>query len=179
MRDNYNIEAKEIKNAAKQAKNTIKKDTKDYGYFSKVLKEPFDSIEELKQAEEAYFVKLKEKEEATAAKKAEAQKVEDAFVALNAARRAYKEELQEATLKYSEELINLKETYGKIREDIHKRLEDAECAYDVALKEFVEKHPEGYHLTLKDGDFETTISGSTSTKEPHNLFDLFNSMFGF
>ena len=54
MKDNYNIDAKEIKNMAKQARNTIKKDTQDYCYYSKVLKEPFDSIEALKEAEEVF-----------------------------------------------------------------------------------------------------------------------------
>ena len=170
MKDNYNIDAKEMKNFTKQARNTIKKDTQDYGYYSKVLKEPFDSIEE------PYYAKLKAKEVEASAKKADAKKVEDAFVALNAARKAYKEELQDATLKYSEELIAIKETYEKIRADIRERLAQAEQTYEDALNAFIEKHPEGYHLTLKDGDFETTISGSTS-KAAANAFDWFDLLF--
>lgn len=176
MKDNYNISAKEMKDAVKQAKNTAKKDVQDYGYYSKVLKEPFDSIEELKEAEEAYYARLKAKEDQAAAKKAEAKKVEDAFIALNAARKTYKAEMQEAATTYSEELITLKERFEKVREDIHKRLEEAETTYDTALKEFIEKHPEGYHLTLKDGDFETTISGNYN-KEPVSLLNLFDLLF--
>lgn len=176
MKDNYNIDAKEIKNMAKQARNTIKKDTQDYCYYSKVLKEPFDSIEALKEAEEAYFAKLQVKEDKAAEKKSDAMKVEAAFVALNAARKAYKEDLMEVTTKYSEDLIALKETYEKIRDDIRKRLESAEQEYETALNEFVNKYPEGYHLTLKDGDFETTISGSVS-KTPANTLNLFDLFF--
>ena len=61
-----------------------------------------------------------------------------------------------------------------------------EEAYANALKTFTEKYPEGYHLTLKDGDFETTISGSNSkiqnkeVKDPSqvNLFNIFDLFFG-
>lgn len=179
MKDNYNINAKELKEELKdKIKNSkaIKKDTQAYCYYSKVLNEPFDSVEELTEAEEAYFAKLNAKKAEAEAKKAEAKKVEEAFVALNAARKSYKEELQAATIKYSEELVALKETYEKIRDEIRERLALAEQNYEVALGDFIEKHPEGYHLTLKDGDFETTISGSTS-KGTSNAFDWFDLLF--
>ena len=176
MKDNYNISAKEMKDVVKQARSANRKDTQAYGYYSRVLEQPFDSVEELKAAEDAHYAKLKAKEDQAAAKKAEAKKVEDAFIALNAARKTYKAELQEAATTYSEELIALKERFEKVREDIHKRLEAAETAYDTALKEFVDKHPEGYHLTLKDGDFETTISGNYN-KEPVSILNLFDLLF--
>ncbi len=178
MKDNYNIDAKEMKNFAKQARNTIKKDTQDYGYYSKVLKEPFDSIEELKEAEEAYYAKLKAKEDKAATKKADAQKVEEAFKALNTARKAYKETLVSLTEKYSADLKSLKEAFETDKKEIHDILASAEEAYSNALKAFTEKYPEGYHLTLKDGDFETTISTSSSTSDnSFSLADLFNAMF--
>ena len=108
MKDNYNISAKEMKDVVKQSRNTTKKDVQDYGYYSKVLKEPFDSIEELKEAEEAYYARLKAKEDQAAAKKAEAKKVEDTFIALNAVRKAYKAEMQEASATLGK-LLNLSE----------------------------------------------------------------------
>ena len=37
-------------------KNNTNKDM-SYSFYSRVLKEPFDSIEELKEAEEAYYAK--------------------------------------------------------------------------------------------------------------------------
>ena len=63
-----------------------KKSTKeDYMFYSRELQEPFESLDALKEAEEAHFAKLKAKEDKAATKKADALKVEDAFKALNSA----------------------------------------------------------------------------------------------
>lgn len=158
--------------------NNMKTAEQTYAFYSRVLKEPFDSIEELTEAEEAYYAKLKAKETKAAAKKADAQKVEDAFVALNAARKNYKEELQEVTSKYSADLAALKSDFEKAREKIYADLAAAEDTYSTAIKAFTEKYPEGYHLTLKDGDFETTISGSCShTSKPVKTLDFYDWLF--
>ena len=156
----------------------------NYGYYSKLLKEPFDTIEELVEAEEAYYAKLKAKEDKAAEKKADAQKVEDAFKALNAARKEYKEKLSQLTEEYSDALTELKNAFEVGKEDIHNTLAAAEEAYSVALKEFTEKYESGYHLTLKDGDFETTISGNKAVhnskkKADDSLASLFEALFGF
>lgn len=138
----------------------LKKDNQAYGYYSRVLKEPFDSVEELKKAEEAYFAELKAKEDRSAQKKADAEVVEEAFKALNAARKAYKSEIAQITDAFSEATIAIKKTFEEGVKGCKDRLATAETAYKQALKAFTDKYPEGYHLTLKDGDFETTISGS-------------------
>jgi chromosome segregation ATPase len=146
-----------------------------YGYYSKLLKEPFDSLNELTMAEEAYYAKQKAKEDAAAQKKADAQKVDEAFKALNAARKTYKEDLTQLTKEYAEALENLKKTFELGKRDIQGTLAAAEEAYEAALKEFTEKYDQ-YHLTLKDGDFETTIEKQTSenvpVKKPVDIFDL-------
>lgn len=152
----------------------------DYAYYSKTLKQVFDSVEELKQAEAAYFAELKAKEDKAAAKKADAVRVEEAFKALNTARRAYKENLATLTKEYSEAMAELKKTYDFGKADIQAKLAAAEDVYAKALKSFTEKYPEGYHLTLKDGDFETTISSQITTTDNKkdaevkvaNIFDL-------
>lgn len=147
-----------------------------YGYYSKLLKEPFDTIEELQEAEEAYYAKQKAKEDAAAQKKADALKVENAFKALNAARKTYKEDLNQLTKEYAESLDNLKKAFELGKRDIANKLSESEEAYQAALKEFTAKYDQ-YHLTLKDGDFETTIEKQTSenvsTKKPIDIFDLF------
>ena len=157
-------------------KKILKETDGEYGYYSKVLKQPFDSLNELKIAEEKYYTEIKAKEDKAAQKKADAQKVEDAFKALNAARKVYKEKLTQLTAEYSEELTTLKKAFELGKKDIHDNLVAAEDAFDKAHKEFTAAHPEGYHLTLKDGDFETTLSHQSTTKkvEPMvaNLFDL-------
>jgi chromosome segregation ATPase len=162
-------------------KNTNNKKTNvAYCYYSKILNKPFDSIDELAAAEAAYLDEIKAKEEKAAAKKADAQKVEDAFKALNTARKTYKEKLGQLNTEYSETLTELKKAFELGKTDIQNKLAAAEENYSKALKEFTDAHPEGYHLTLKDGDFETTISGNNSktTATIEDYADLFKWVFG-
>ena len=51
-------------------------ETENYGYYSKVLKQPFDTLEELRAAEE----KVKALEKAKDEKKEDAKKVNDAYL---------------------------------------------------------------------------------------------------
>lgn len=163
--------------------NEAKKHKQSYSYYSRVLEKPFDSIEELAAAEDAHFANIKAKEDAAAQKKNDALKVEDAFKALNVARKTYKENLANLTQEYATALDNLKNTFEFGKKDISNKLADAEAVYAKALKEFTDKHPEGYHLTLKDGDFETTISSQTTEVNPpvdfSKLANLFDLMFNF
>lgn len=161
------------------------KDTLDYGFYSKVLNKPFERLDDLKKAEEAYYAEQKLKEDKAAQKKADAQKVEDAFKALNAARKAYKEDLAQLTKEYSEELETLKKAFELGKKDISDSLAKAEEVYSAALKEFTAKYDQ-YHVTLKDGDFETTISGSSTsgktaaaTTSSKAISDLFDLLFSF
>lgn len=163
--------------------NDIKKEQETqvtYAFYSKVLNKVFDSVEELKAAEDTYAAELKAKEDKAATKKADAQKVEDAFKALNAARKDYKERLAEVTKVYSEGLATLKMKFEESRNLIHEALAEAETAYAAALKAFTDKY-ETYHLSLKDGDFETTISSQTTTNNAElkqlSFFDLFEHLF--
>jgi hypothetical protein len=157
------------------------KETLDYGFYSNVLKKPFERLDDLKRAEEVYYAEQKAKEDKASQKKADAQKVEDAFKALNAARKAYKEDMAQLTKEYSEELNNLKKAFELGKTDIRDTLAAAEDAYDKALKEFTAKY-ENYHVTLKDGDFETTISGSTKTSDDEkaktDVLSIFDLLFG-
>jgi chromosome segregation ATPase len=152
--------------------------TRDYSYYSRVLKAPFDSIDELKKAEAAYYAEIKAKEDKAATKKADAIKVEDAFKALNAARKDYKDNILATTQQYSENLAALKKSFEAAKEAEKKALADAEEQYANALKAFTDKYPEGYHLTLKDGDFETTISGkSNKTVAQKDAYDSLDEIF--
>ena len=158
------------------AQSACEKTELDYGFYSNILKKPFERLEDLKKAEYVYQEELKAKEAKAAAKKADAQKVEDAFKALNAARKTYKEKLGQLTTEYSEALTELKKAYDLGKKDITSKLAEAEDAYSKALKEFTDAHPEGYHITLKDGDFETTISGK-STLETDKTSDAYSDFF--
>ena len=161
------------------------KETINYGFYSKVLSKPFDSLSELMAAEEVYYNEQKAKEDKAAQKKADAKKVEDAFKALNAARKTYKEKLSQLTTEYSEALENNKKAYELGKKDIHNTLAAAEQNYKDAIKNFGAKYPEGYHMTLKDGDFETTISSQSTTDtvktstDAARLMDIVNALFGW
>lgn len=178
------------KSTAKTAfKNTTAKSSCDkkadyaqaqsYGYYSRVLNKPFDTVDELCAAEEAYYKELRLKEEAAAAKNADAQKVDTTFKALNAARKSYKEDITQLTKEYAEALENLKKAFELGKKDIQGKLATAEDTYQAALKEYADKHPEGYRLVLRDGDFETTISSNTSDKKTDDgIMSLFDVLFG-
>ena len=153
--------------------------TNEYGYYSKILEKPFDSLTELREAEAVHFAQLQKKEEKTAQKRAEALRVEESFKALNTARKVFKAELEELTSTYRDDLTKLKAAFEEDRAKIYAALSSAEQDYDTALKAFIEKYPEGYHLTLKDGDFETTISGGSSSDKDYSLSDIFSILFGF
>lgn len=162
------------------AQCTCKAD-RDYGYYSRVLNKPFDSIEELREAEAVYYAEIKAKEDKAAAKKADAQKVEEAFRALNLARKNYKEAMAQLTEEYSKALSDIKKAFEAGKSDIQAKLATAEEDYSKALKEFTDKHQQ-YHLTLRDGDFETTISGSKSQnikKADSDLLNIFDLLFNF
>ena len=149
----------------------------NYAFYSKLLKEPFDSVDALRAAEDDYYAKLRAKEEEAAAKKADAKKVEAAYKALNAARKTYKEELTQLTKEYAESLENLKKAFELGKKDIHDTLAAAEDAYEKALRDFTAKHPEGYHITLKDGDFETTISTGSKVSSTSDILNIFDWLF--
>ena len=165
--------------------HTGEKETLGYGFYSNVLKKPFEKLDDLKKAEEVYFAEQKAKEAKAAAKKTDAMKVEEAFKALNAARKTYKEKLSQLTKEYSDELTRLKEAFEFGKKDIHTKLAEAETGYSNALKVFTNKYPEGFHLTLKDGDFETTISSQPTEDTTKTgidfakLSDIFDLMFNF
>lgn len=149
-------------------------------FYSELLDKMFETEMDLVAAEEVAKKEEAKKKKASEAKKAEAKKVEEAFKNFNAAKKIY-----------NENVINLKKQYNEdlnvIRENLHnlktkhdadiaaeaKLREDAEAAYKVVLDEFIKKHPEGYHMTLKDGDHVVTISSSGN--ESGDLVDqLFN-----
>lgn len=154
-----------------------------YGFYSRVLNKPFDSVAELREAENAYYAEIRAKEEKSNAKTIDAKKVEEAFKALNAARKSYKEDLEQLTDEYSEAMAELKKVFEAGRADMQAKLAAAEDNYSKALKEFTEKYPE-YTLTFKDGTTVATLSSSqtrtqNNKKVDASLQNLFDLLFNF
>lgn len=154
---------------------TNPKSTSNYGFYSKVLQKPFDTLVELAEAEAKFFEAENAKRKASEAKKADANRVEDAFKKLNAAKRAYNEDVLTAKKTYLAEVGAAKEKLNARLVACEDALFDANKKYDEALKEFTKAHPEGYHVTLRDDDNVVTISSkSDSTEGADTTADFLN-----
>ena len=96
--------------------------TVDYGYYSRVLNKPFDSLNELAIAEAAYYAELKAKEDKAAQKKAEAENATDEDKA-----NAPKEEAVKAAQKA--QIVAQREAFTKQKEYFKKKY--GKEAYDT------------------------------------------------
>lgn len=151
-------------------------------YYSEILNKNFDTEQELVKAEEEHKAEQAKKEEAKALVKKESSEVEDSFKARNAARHAYNEKLVEARKIYNEALRKAKDEFEASLKESTEALEKAEADYDTRLKAFQKAHPEGYHITLKDGDNVVTYTSNPSEyqirsidKEFDDMLDLFSN----
>jgi len=128
-------------------------------YYSEELKQAFDTEKECLEAEAAAKEAAEAKAKQVQAKKDEAKKIEDLYAAKNAAVR-----------KFNETVVGIRNDYNKAvreaRKEYETKLADAvavknkaELEYSTAVKDFSKKHPEGYHMTLHDGDNVMTLSG--------------------
>ena len=154
-------------------------------YYSEKLNKLFDTEKDLKAAEKEVADKETKKAELAQAKKADAAKVEEAFKARNAARREYNTKVMDARKAYNSALLEAKKAFEDAITEATNAKDKAEEIYNVALKEFTDKHPEGYHMTLKDGDNVTTLSRSSDksyekiSKEYNDFIDTFVKFFNF
>lgn len=143
-------------------------------FYSEKLDRMFDTSEELIAEEEAAFKAEQEAKAKSLTKKAEAKVVEDAFKAHNAAKKVYNETVIARRKKYAEDLATLKAAYDEDIAEETAKLDEAAKAYDQALKEFTVKHPEGYHMTLKDGDNVVTLHTQSNTSNQELIDALFD-----
>ena len=167
------LEEKETKEEVKDVENKTSEVEEDPGiiYKSKLLNKEFEDLAELKKAESEYKLELAKKEEARLARKEDADLVQDAYVAKNKATVNYNDAYAKAVSVRKEAIDKInKEFYDAIR-DAKQEYEDAAKKYSDALTAFQAKHPEGYHLTLKDGNNELTISKHSSTDMFKQLSD--------
>ncbi len=157
----------------------------NYGYYSKVLNKPFDTLDELKAAEGEYRAQELAKRQAAEQRKSDAVNVEKAFKELNAAKRMYNETTAKAYSDYLEKAKALEEEYNTTLKTANNELIAKQELYNKALKAFTDAHPEGYHLTLKDGDNVITYNAGQVNKAADqeqaviDVMNLFRSFFKF
>jgi len=151
-------------------------------YYSEILNKNFDKVEDLEKAEKEHADAIKAKEDAKALVKKEAEVVEEAFKARNEARLEYNKKLVEARKAYNEKITLAKKDFEACLSEMSGALEAAEKDYDAKLKEFQKNHPEGYHITLKDGDNVVTLTSSNFPtfkqldQEFNDMLDLFGNL---
>ena len=151
-------------------------------YFSEILNKNFDSVDDLEKAEKEHAEAEEKKAAAKALVKKESEKVEEAFKARNDARRVYNEKLVELRKAYNKALTEAREEFEKGIEEISKSKDAAEVEYDTKLREFQKAHPEGYHITLKDGDNVVTLTSNNNivfpdiNKQFDDILDAFSDM---
>ena len=139
-------------------------------YYSEKLDRMFETEADLVKEETKAAEAEEKKTKASKQKKEDANKVEIAFKARNAAKRTYNEKVFALKKKYNEDILNLRATFEAAVKAEAEALQTAESNYDSELKEFIKKHPEGYHMTLKDGDNVVTISNTHDTDIINELF---------
>lgn len=103
----------------------------------------FNSVEEVEQAEAKVNKEIAEKQQKSALRKLDSMKVEKALKAKLDAEEKAIEMIKEA-----------KEAYNKKVAEAQKLLGDASKVVEDELEAFLEKHPEGFHTTIKVGDKE-------------------------
>ena len=152
-------------------------------YYSDTLDKLFETEKELEDAEKADAEEKAKKEEAKLAVKKESSEVEDAFKARNVARKAYNEKLVEARKTYNAAFREAKDEFEADLKESTEALEKAEADYDTKLKAFQKAHPEGYRLSLKDGDNVVTYTSNPIeyqikdiSKEFDDMLDLFSDL---
>ncbi len=144
-------------------------------YYSDVLDKVFETEKELETAEKADAEEKAKKEEAKLAVKKESAEVEDAFKARNAARKAYNEKLVAARKSYNEDIRAAEKKFKDSLEQVTATKDKAEADYATKLKDFQKAHPEGYHITLKDGDNVVTYT-SDPVNDQIRIFDNLDDM---
>ena len=145
-------------------------------YYSEILNKNFDSVEDLEKAEAEHKAEQAKKEEAKLAVKKESAEVEDAFKVRNAARKDYNVKLVEARKAYNEALRKAKDEFEASLKESTEALEKAEADYDARLKAFQKAHPEGYHITLKDGDNVVTYTSNPVDYQIRSIDKDFDDM---
>lgn len=125
----------------------------------------FDTVEELEAAEAKVNEKLAKKHELAEIRKADAEAVKKAITERLEAEAAANKAKKEAYKVYLEAL-----------DEAAKSVREKKEAENKALKEFCDKHPEGFHDTITVGDVSYKFDYSTNNV---TYTDPFRKLLGF
>lgn len=102
--------------------------TGDYGYYSKLLNKPFDTLDALKEAEEAVKKENERKAQLIEVKKTRAKEVEDAYL-----------------------------EFQKVKEEAYKQIAEAEQKW-LELRDKFAKDYGGYHMTYVNNNGQRQVT---------------------
>ena len=140
-----------------------KSDVPAYGYYSKVLNKPFDTVEELCKAEDEFKLAEKKKQEELEVKCAEASKVEKAIDAYEEGKVVCDNAIAEAYKEYKEKVTKAEKELTALQE-----------VADKELNAFLETHPNGFHYTYRSKDGKVTRTYNYLNKR-FDVFDNYNN----
>ncbi len=123
------------------------KEEVNYGYYSKLLSTPFDTLDELRAAEKEYQDKLNAKAAAQSEKKALAENVEKA---------------------YANYVLTLEESQKEFNK-LTDKIAQAKSEYVDAKNQFIEKFG-SFHMTYVNKEPKVDVSDATTVKV-NNIFD--------
>lgn len=146
-------------------------------FYSDVTKKLYDTEDALIAAEKEVAAEEEKKVKEAKAKKADAKKVEEAFKVNNDAKREFNAKVLAARKMYNESLAAAKKAFDSAVADATNAKEAADVEYDKVLNEFIDKHPEGYHLTLKDGD--NVVTYSSHVEQANSIVKDFNGLLDY
>lgn len=146
-------------------------------FYSDVTKKLYDTEDALIAAEKEVAAEEEKKAKEAKAKKADAKKVEEAFKVNNDAKREFNAKVLAARKMYNESLTAAKKAFDSAVADATNAKEAADEEYDKVLNEFIDKHPEGYHLTLKDGD--NVVTYSSQAEQVNSIVNDFNGLIDY
>ena len=138
----------------------VKEETPSYGYYSKVLNKPFDTVTELAAAEAAHKKAEDEKRQLAESRRNEAKPVEQAIDAYEEGKVVCNDAIADAYKEYREKVTAAEKELAKLEQNAEK-LRD----------EFLEKHPEGFHYTYRSKDGKVVRTYNYYNKR----FDVFDN----
>jgi len=145
------MKKKELKR--EEEEKTPVKEEADFQFWSNILKRPFATVAELKEAENKYSEEEKKKKELSQTKKERAEEIQN----------AYKELLD--TKKKADEIIN------KARQEAFKLIETKEHCYNELVNSFCRDYG-SYHMSYSNANGDERISISDTLDSFNSLFDL-------
>lgn len=136
-------------------------EARSYGYYSKVLNKPFDTLKELQDAEAAFRKAEEEKKKALEVKKAEAGAVEKSIDLYEAGKVACNDTIKAAYKVYREKVEDAEKALDALREDADKK-----------LNEYLKTH-EQFHYSYRSEDGKVSRDYSYYNTR-HAIFDNYN-----